>query len=863
MSFDAIYNETSVSSTNNTSYSTSSSTTNTASDTNIQMVRKKTDAEIAAKLGVSIEVLQELRIKNPDFGTYKFEDQQKLANLLSNNPETTKATEVETVNKNTYSQSIDDFDFEAFTNLEPEEKLNTLIEQRAKTQFILGSEPQKTEEEWAALTDDAKQAFLDKQFEQLKALGQEYGEEMKAKGDNFSSSLNKFMKMDLIAAKNGKTSKEFIGSSKAEQSVLTYKYIDDKIKSGKEDTLTDNEHVVYEQETLLLNAIKHHVTKTPENDSVVKDMTYSTAIDTIKTRELNISDINYDYLISKDASGIELTDLEKKELDAHGELHNSAIYKIVKDDIGKEIGQPPDLLAEEPDGFTFESDTTNKKERNSEYVAALIDHYVKNDDKEKLTLFTIDALKKDRTHLAKTLYEKISQMEGGQEYLANPDDELLQAYGSTNVEKLGEYGKSYTQKMLDNENLPEEFKVAASSDIVTNSAEEQKVSIGKVFIANKTESIAVFSSEMAVSSEISETQLELSNLIAESDNKNLKLYHTNNIPELNTDVEMSVAQTFINLKDEDISLAMSQNTSKMHQDNQVEYQAMVHEASYDFSDDVAKNIQTNLANDIQNAHADNQAALHENISSSKFSEIAELAASNISNYAETAQAEAITTSLATNNENVVKIIEQNIESYSATALKEVISSVLEKTLALAEADEETNLTGTLTASEISKLSASEKAEYYEYVFEKASAREKITMLEKIPGIQQKTIFTAICKFYPNLMNTMIDAGKGPMLVESGIPGSASNKVFAEMERIAPTNNNIAKQLVEYKDDKRYALYAQSRNLAEATKPDETDETAQSNNEYTSNPFDEYLTTNRRKTAAINPTGTAGRLDLSV
>ncbi len=81
-----------------------------------------------------------------------------------------------------------------------------------------------------------------------------------------------------------------------------------------------------------------------------------------------------------------------------------------------------------------------------------------------------------------------------------------------------------------------------------------------------------------------------------------------------------------------------------------------------FSDEANIKAQSALANDVQNCDVENQLEIHSTImNKSKYDEVLELASSNIHNYDESVQADAIRVTYATGNENVIRACEGQLD----------------------------------------------------------------------------------------------------------------------------------------------------------------------------------------------------------
>lgn len=265
-------------------------------------------------------------------------------------------------------------------------------------------------------------------------------------------------------------------------------------------------------------------------------------------------------------------------------------------------------------------------------------------------------------------------------------------------------------------------------------------------------------------------------------------------------------------KDADLMKAIAEGTSDYAKENQVKVASRVMKASKNFDESDAINIQKTLADEVAESHKDNQLAMHKEIMKSDYSEVQEYAAGNIKNYDPSVQSKAIDVVYETGNSKAVQKVIENLEKMPPDVQKNEVTRLIgEITLknAVSIGELETQLMGgELTAKDLSKLSASQRREYFLKQFEEAPPAKKLEILMKMAssmnGIHQRTIYTVIARFSPSLLKGMVERGLGKQMLEAGLPIDAVNKIIGIMK--TSTNNEVINQLKELRQDSSFEKY---------------------------------------------------------
>lgn len=213
-----------------------------------------------------------------------------------------------------------------------------------------------------------------------------------------------------------------------------------------------------------------------------------------------------------------------------------------------------------------------------------------------------------------------------------------------------------------------------------------------------------------------------------------------------------------------------------------------------------------LASQIPQCDKDNQLDMHNDIMTSKYSEVQQYAASQISKLDPTVQAEAIQTAYATGNESVIAAASAEVVK-CAPDVQQLVAPVIVVQNAMdsdsLSSDDKFKLLNSLnlTSDQIAKLSPKEKREYFTKLFKQASISDKMKMLGTLSGTQQKSAYTLICRYYPEILSSMVEGGKGKSLLDMGLPIDINNKIIGLMKR--STNIQVITQLKEIQADSKF------------------------------------------------------------
>ena len=162
-----------------------------------------------------------------------------------------------------------------------------------------------------------------------------------------------------------------------------------------------------------------------------------------------------------------------------------------------------------------------------------------------------------------------------------------------------------------------------------------------------------------------------------------------------------------------------------------------------------------LSDFIPDCDKDNQLAMHKEMMTSKYSEVQEHVAGNIKNYDPSVQNDAMSVVYQSGNKKAIEVAVSSIPEFKSPDAQQV--ALKQATMELADKDFQTKFAnGTLSQTEISRLSSSERRDYYINLFDKATATEKIKFLKELPaGRAKQTVYNLIGTYYKNLFVQMV------------------------------------------------------------------------------------------------------------
>lgn len=201
-----------------------------------------------------------------------------------------------------------------------------------------------------------------------------------------------------------------------------------------------------------------------------------------------------------------------------------------------------------------------------------------------------------------------------------------------------------------------------------------------------------------------------------------------------------------------------------------------------------------LADQIQYCDKDNQLAMHNEMMTSKYSEVQEHTARNIKNYDPTVQSEALSTVYKSGNEKAIAAaVNEVLPAIKSPDAQQIAlkQAVMELAGISDNSDLQTKFAnGTLTKAEIAQLSSTERRDYYVRLFDNATPMEKIEYLKSLPsGKSRQTVYNLIGTYYKNTFKTLVesDVTTAEAMYNMGLKTDLQNIVEATILFKAETN----------------------------------------------------------------------------
>jgi len=201
-----------------------------------------------------------------------------------------------------------------------------------------------------------------------------------------------------------------------------------------------------------------------------------------------------------------------------------------------------------------------------------------------------------------------------------------------------------------------------------------------------------------------------------------------------------------------------------------------------------------LSDYIADCSKDNQLAMHNEMMTSKYSEVQQHVARNIKNYDPTVQSEALSTVYKSGNEKAIAVaVNEVLPAIKSPDAQQI--ALKQAVMELAGIADNSELqakfaNGTLTKAEIAKLSSTERRDYYVRLFDNATPMEKIEYLKSLPsGKSRQTVYNLIGTYYKNTFKTLVesDVTTAEAMYNMGLKTDLQNIVEATILFKAETN----------------------------------------------------------------------------
>ncbi len=816
------------------------------------------NTDIYSKLGLTDAQIAAILEVYPNFLELKFEEQQEIVKSLKTNTAQQNVSETEVVTDEDISNISRDAAVKiAYNDKDFTGKLKDCTAELTRNLYIYGIKDFKgntvfeghSEAEWDNLSSDEKQAQINKcvsllgKDEKFKTLINDIKSLPEENNDLKIMLLDSFMREIQTANLNNISLTEFRAKDEVTRSNMLYDYV---FCCKNENTSNSSDDKFFNQCEALTTGVREALIKMGVKDvheyfcidDAVKYMDrYLLDADTIfheqhsenNTAEMNETELKiHHYLSEKSRIQMALKSEERvAELEHKAQNGGLSVEEEVE-------------LSQRKEGLSLNKDLLEKrdhiKEPSNDYEKSVYNDYL--------------AVKEQATKVSDSKLYIYSQMKFIDEKCANMSAKeklnYIKTYlsfnnDSSSVVIFERFRKEFPQLLRDirisdkaaanmtnmngdeasivaetiydgyNNGYENEAKIAADIGITCMSADnrqsmdEPKGKLVDVAVKIGDENILMNATNMTTTIHDAKTQLGAENKILNSEGATPEviIHAASQLSNFHKDNQVPLAKTVTDKSPEATAYMAEHNViSKCHKDNQTEIFSITHNAvNKHFEGADAVKYSNALIDQIQYCHKDNQLAMHNEIyNNTKYQEVREYAAQNISKLDTTVQGQAIDTVLRSGDKNAIEKVCGVIEKCSPDLQREQVQIIavmnsLENKQNTFEDDIALKLSNSvaLTPDELAKLSPAEKRSYYQKMFLNASASDKMTILRKLQGSQQKTVYTIICRYMPSLMENMIDEGMGPQMIKSGIPLELQSKVMNYMK-----NSTIGKVIEQYK-----------------------------------------------------------------
>ena len=766
--------------------------------------------ELLKRLGITEEQLNVILNKYPDFYSLAPEKQLTIAagiNTLQPEKETPKnqvkdsvlSSKASNLTKENKDVKISAFDNKAFAVASNADKTKIYAEELAKNKFMYAdSRNVKNAENWQALSEDKKQELIKNELQALEAK-----KDQKADSDIQQEKLSRMLQIgmtELQAANMQEISVEKMNKrGLAYKEQIVHEYVLDLPEAEQSDEQKKYLEIQAHKSELLCDYAKKHgvelsATMSP-SDLRAQAKKLGVKVEALEIKELEEKQAREGKNFSSEdktklrnlRNVIAFSDVVEKieEKQKNGKFEKSGLLESFSDsDFGKEF-------------FALDSSDGAKCKAVYEYV-----HTLPKDQKtpDKLANLFNELREKDPE-----LAVKVQQYVLGNSSIAEQsefvksDNKLAQAVVSSSINAIHTsvaIEKARKDKAMQAED-PETAEALAVLRI-NSSDEDHKLATSKIDASFGNVNVEKAHVDAAHNKDIvsAKAQLEMLNDTFDLSGIEAQKYAGVTNDQSYKENQLPLHNKAIQNKEVNDAMVEAGTYSRYASENQVSA-LTAHKQRYEQDDYTEKEAiagLNKLSDYIADCSKDNQLAMHNEMMTSKYSEVQEHTARNIKNYDLTVQADALSTVYKSGNEKAI-----------ATAVNEVLPAIKspdaqqialkQAVMELAGISDNSDLqtkfaNGTLTKAEIAQLSSTERRDYYVRLFDNATPMEKIEYLKSLPsGKSRQTVYNLIGTYYKNTFKTLVesDVTTAEAMYNMGLKTDLQNIVEATILFKAETN----------------------------------------------------------------------------
>lgn len=766
--------------------------------------------ELLKRLGITEEQLNVILNKYPDFYSLAPEKQLTIAagiNTLQPEKETPKnqvkdsvsSSEPSNLTKENKDVKISAFDNKAFAVASNADKTKIYAEELAKNKFMYAdSRNVKNAENWQALSEDKKQELIKNELQALEAK-----KDQKADSDIQQEKLSRMLQIgmtELQAANMQEISVEKMNKrGLAYKEQIVHEYVFDLPEAEQSDEQKKYLEIQAHKSELLCDYAKKHgvelsATMSP-SDLRVQAKKLGVKVEALEIKELEEKQAREGKNFSSEdktklrnlRNVIAFSDVVEKieEKQKNGKFEKSGLLESFSDsDFGKEF-------------FALDSSDGAKCKAVYGYV-----HTLPKDQKtpDKLANLFNELREKDPE-----LAVKVQQYVLGNSSIAEQsefvksDNKLAQAVVSSSINAIHTsvaIEKARKDKAMQAED-PETAEALAVLRI-NSSDEDHLLATSKIDASFGNVNVEKAHVDVAHNKDVvsAKAQLEMLNDTFDLGGIEAQKYAGVTNDQSYKENQLPLHNKAIQNKEVNDAMVEAGTYSRYASENQVSA-LTAHKQRYEQDDYTEKEAiagLNKLSDYIADCSKDNQLAMHNEMMTSKYSEVQEHTARNIKNYDLTVQADALSTVYRSGNEKAIAVaVNEVLPAIKSPDAQQIAlkQAVMELAGISDNSDLQTKFAnGTLTKAEIAQLSSTERRDYYVRLFDNATPMEKIEYLKSLPsGKSRQTVYNLIGTYYKNTFKTLVesDVTTAEAMYNMGLKTDLQNIVEATILFKAETN----------------------------------------------------------------------------
>lgn len=813
-------------------------------------------AKLAQELGISEEALRAIVTANPNFDKLPKEEQLAVVQNYNNTTTATKSlTEEAVATEDTElsqsnldeSQEIQDesasdpesygFNHKAYSELSNKEKANVYALELAKNKFIFADKDNaKTAEDWDALPQEQQQKLVDAELKKLIKLDKkELFNEQDIK-IYFESSMR-----DLQAANYlGIDIEKYDKMNKGAQKVAVHDYLLDLSQAmGSSDlegdlaqnkNLTDTQKEYIRYQAVLSGAIDAALKEEGDQDvtdgvAFFRDEEEIEKLFNTKFKDTTKVEFILKHLDSKLQSGQKLDESEQIVYDNLQKFTTTKAGQASLSKVKERKNNPQekvdygrlDALKKSKYGEFFNK-ASNRVERRmavNAYIRNELANLPKEEKAKAISELFDELANEDNIDLITDAQETVLK-EADNELkaeLAKQETGISPELNALNTAAFGEDEKVLTtlaeaQKEFEKTN-PERAE-ALQLTSAELASEKQAAVLSDTYSAAKSEKVQLRIGQRAYSAKDVDVQARIINNAAQNSTENVRADLVKDADKLDDSIELD---SMNNLIGQSKVVAKAANESEVitrfAKENQTPaFNSLKTHIENLFPEKEAIEQLNFLTDQIPKCHKDNQLDMHNSAMQSKYSEVQEHAASNISKLDASVQDAALQSVYNSGNEKALEAAVESIK-YSPVCAKEEIKNIVHSISVEEALFNNPNILSTeefsavsapdgmslkakiskgyaLSNEEYASLTPQQKREYFVNYFKQLPIDKKIKLLSSIPdGAQKKSIYTMIARTDSNLFNAIIkDKDRANSLLGLGLPDDVNSQIAAVVRFLA-------------------------------------------------------------------------------